>query len=192
MGQNPRSQALRQHRHTDYRDAGKVLNEDALLSLLDTLSGPPFLLILDGVQDPHNLGACLRTADAAGVHCVIVPKDRSVTMTDTVRRTACGAAEHVPFTQVTNLARTMGHLKAKGIWMVGTADEASRSLYETELTGPMALVMGFEGSGLRRLTRENCDLLIRIPMLGSVESLNVSVAAGVCLFEAVRQRQSLP
>ena len=167
-----------------------MLNEDSLLTLLEKISAAPFLLILDGVQDPHNLGACLRSADAAGVHAVVAPKDRSVAFTDTVRRVACGAAEHVPFAQVTNLARTMEHLKTKGLWMIGTDDEASQSLYEADLKGPMALVMGFEGSGLRRLTREHCDVLVRIPMLGSVESLNVSVATGVCLFEAVRQRQS--
>ena len=149
---------------------------------------PAFLLILDNIQDPHNLGACLRSADAAGVHAVIAPKDRSVGITDTVRLVACGAAEHVPFVQVTNLARTIRQLKKSGIWIYGAAGKAAESLYKTDLSGPLAIVMGSEGKGLRRLTSEHCDFLISIPMAGSAESLNVSVAAGICLFEAVRQR----
>jgi len=145
-------------------------------------------LILDGIQDPHNLGACLRSADAAGVHAVIAPKDRAVSLTDTVRQVACGAAEYVPFVTVTNLARTLRELKDKGLWLIGTADNAKQSLYDVDLSGPLALVMGAEGKGLRRLTREGCDFIVHIPIAGSVECLNVSVATGVCLFEAVRQR----
>lgn len=145
------------------------------------------LLILDGVTDPHNLGACLRTADAAGVTVVIAPKDRSVAITPTVRKVACGAAETVPFIQVTNLARTLTYLQQQGIWIYGTADEASQSLYHTQFPAKVALVLGAEGAGLRRLTREHCDALIAIPMHGSVSSLNVSVATGICLFEVVRQ-----
>jgi 23S rRNA (guanosine2251-2'-O)-methyltransferase len=149
----------------------------------------PLLLILDQVQDPHNLGACLRTADAAGVHAVVAPKNRAASLTETVVRISAGGAEHVPFIQVTNLARTLGLLQEAGVWIIGTADEAERTLYEVDLTGPHGLVMGFEGSGMRRLTAEKCDELVRIPMFGAVECLNVSVATGVCLFEAVRQRQ---
>lgn len=174
--------------HADLHRDVHTLDDNDLLDLLDRLATTPFLLVLDGVQDPHNLGACLRTADAAGAQAVIAPKDRAVSLTETVRRIATGAAEHVPFVQVTNLARTLDKLKERGIWVVGTADEAPQSIYDTDLTGPLALVMGFEGTGLRRLTREKCDLLASVPMAGSVESLNVSVAAGVCLFEAVRQR----
>ena len=148
----------------------------------------PFFLVLDGVQDPHNLGAILRSADAAGVDAVIVPKDRAVSVTETVRRISVGAADHVPFVQVVNLARALDRLKEAGVWLVGTSDHGDRSLYETELTGPLAIVMGAEAEGMRRLTEERCDFLVRIPMLGHVECLNVSVATGVCLFEAVRQR----
>ncbi len=191
MGKNPRSQQRRAHRHTDFSIGVAVLNEDDLIILLESLKEPPFLLILDEINDPHNLGACLRSADAAGVHAVIVPKDRSVSLTETVRRVACGAAEKVPFVQATNLARVMDKLREAGIWIVGTADEARDSLYKTSLAGPLALVMGSEGKGLRRLTREKCDFLVKIPMFGSVESLNVSVAAGICLFEALRQRKVL-
>jgi 23S rRNA (guanosine2251-2'-O)-methyltransferase len=165
-----------------------VLGEGALDALLDGLSGPPLLLILDGVQDPHNLGACLRTADAAGVTAVIVPRDRAAGLSSTVRKVASGAAETVPLVQVVNLARTLRWLKERGVWLIGAADEASGPLYGQSLTGPIALVLGAEEAGLRRLTRELCDALVNIPMLGVVESLNVSVAAGVMLFEAVRQR----
>lgn len=167
---------------------GKKYDESELWTLLDDISEPPLLLILDGVTDPHNLGACLRTADAAGVHAVIIPKDNSAGMTETVRKVACGAAETVPLIPVTNLARAMRQLQEKGIWIVGTAGEATVSVYDAPFTGPLAVVMGAEGSGMRRLTREHCDHLINIPMAGSVSSLNVSVATGVCLFEAVRQR----
>lgn len=166
-------------------------DEHALMDFLDGLSAPPFLLLLDNVTDPHNLGACLRTADAAGVHAVITPRDKSAPITPVVRKVAVGAAESLPFFQVTNLARTMAALRARGIWLIGTAlEEGAKPLYATDLKGPLGVVMGAEGSGLRRLTREHCDLLVCIPMAGSVESLNVSVATGVTLFEARRQRQA--
>lgn len=165
------------------------LREDDLDALLDRLDAP-LLLVLDGITDPHNLGACLRTADAAGVHAVIAPKDRSAALNPTVRKVACGAAERVPFITVTNLARTLRLLKDRNVWVVGTAGEASDSIYQSKLTGALALVMGAEGEGMRRLTREHCDQLVHIPMFGTVSSLNVSVATGVCLFEAVRQRSA--
>ncbi|MEQ9834474.1 23S rRNA (guanosine(2251)-2'-O)-methyltransferase RlmB [Pectobacterium versatile] len=166
---------------------GRKYQENDLPAMLDNLE-TPFLLILDGVTDPHNLGACLRSADGAGVHAVIVPRDRSAQLNATVKKVACGAAETVPVISVTNLARTMRLLQERNIWIVGTAGEADHTLYQSKLTGPLALVMGAEGEGMRRLTREHCDELISIPMAGSVSSLNVSVATGVCLFEAVRQR----
>ncbi|MBL8265597.1 23S rRNA (guanosine(2251)-2'-O)-methyltransferase RlmB [Steroidobacter sp.] len=166
-----------------------VLGEGALDDLLDSASSAPLLLVLDGVQDPHNLGACLRTADAAGVTAVIVPKDRAAGLSAVVRKVASGAAETVPLIQVTNLARTLRWLKEREIWIVGTDDQAPHSLYASKLTGPLAVVLGAEGTGLRRLTRENCDALVSIPMRGVVESLNVSVATGVLLYEALRQRQ---
>jgi 23S rRNA (guanosine2251-2'-O)-methyltransferase len=168
------------------RSAG-VLGEGALDELLDK-TAVPFLLILDGVQDPHNLGACLRTADAAGVTAVIVPRDRAAGLSPTVRKVASGAAETVPLIQVVNLARTLRWLKERQIWVIGTDDEAPKSLFQSSFTGPLALVLGAEGQGLRRLTKENCDALISIPMVGAVESLNVSVATGVVLYEALRQR----
>lgn len=140
------------------------------------------------MTDPHNLGACLRTADAAGVHAVIVPKDKSASLTPVARKVACGAAETVPLVRVTNLARCLRGLQELGVWLVGTAGEATTSLYQADLKGPLALVMGAEGKGMRRLTREHCDLLVTIPMHGHVDSLNVSVATGICLYEAVRQR----
>ncbi|WP_409421969.1 23S rRNA (guanosine(2251)-2'-O)-methyltransferase RlmB [Pseudaeromonas sp. ZJS20] len=167
---------------------GKKYEEADLWDLLDK-QPHPFLLVLDGVTDPHNLGACLRSADAAGVHALIVPRDKSVSLNATARKVACGAAETVPFIQVTNLARTLRELKDRNVWVVGTAGETDDELFDAKLTGPLALVMGAEGSGLRRLTREHCDQLIRIPMAGAVSSLNVSVATGICLFEAVRQRR---
>lgn len=166
-----------------------VLGEGALDDLLDATTTPPLLLVLDGVQDPHNLGACMRTADAAGVAAVVVPKDRAAGLSATVRKVASGAAESVPLIQVTNLARTLRWMKEREIWIVGTDDQAEHSLYGAKLTGPLAIVLGAEGTGLRRLTRENCDALVSIPMQGIVESLNVSVAAGVLLYEAVRQRR---
>ena len=167
----------------------QVWGENMLDELLQRSEGPPLLLVLDGVTDPHNLGACLRTADAAGVQAVIVPKDKSATLNATVRKVACGAAEVVPLVAVTNLARTLEKLQQKGVWVVGTAGEAEQELYAQDFTGAIALVMGAEGRGMRRLTRERCDYLVRLPMAGSVSSLNVSVATGICLFEAVRQRR---
>jgi 23S rRNA (guanosine2251-2'-O)-methyltransferase len=149
---------------------------------------PPLVLVLDGVQDPHNLGACLRTADACGALAVVIPKDRAVQMNATVRKVAAGAAETTPLAVVTNLARALRLLKEAGLWIVGADAEAPKLAHETDLTGPIALVMGAEGSGLRQLTRETCDLLVRLPQAGAVESLNVSVAAGMLMYETVRQR----
>ena len=166
----------------------KTYTENDLYDLLDGLEETPFLLVLDGVTDPHNLGACLRTAEGAGIHAVIAPKDNAVSLTPTVRKVASGAAEVVPFIPVTNLARTLDTLKERGIWLTGTSDKAKQTLYQADLKGPMALVMGAEGTGIRRLTEERCDFLISIPMKGQVSSLNVSVATGVCLYEALRQR----
>lgn len=166
-----------------------MLGEGALDELLDR-ADVPLLLVLDGVQDPHNLGACLRTADAAGVTAVIVPRDRAAGLSPTVRKVASGAAETVPLIQVTNLARTLRWLKERSVWVVGTDGEADQSVYQASMTGPLAIVLGAEGSGLRRLTRETCDALVRIPMQGVVESLNVSVATGITLYEAVRQREA--
>jgi len=164
---------------------------DAMLEeLLDRTEGAPLLLVLDGVTDPHNLGACLRTADAAGALAVVIPKDKSATLNATVRKVACGAAEVIPLVAVTNLARTLEKLQQRGLWVVGTAGEAEQEIYDQDLRGPIVLVMGAEGKGMRRLTREHCDFLVRLPMAGSVSSLNVSVATGVCLFEALRQRRS--
>tara|TARA_R110002110_G_scaffold415860_1_gene658719 strand:- start:36806 stop:37573 length:768 start_codon:yes stop_codon:yes gene_type:complete len=164
--------------------------EADLLSTLKGLQHPALLLVLDGVTDPHNLGACLRSADAAGVDAVIVPRDKSADLTPVVRKVACGAAETVPFVRVTNLSRTLQALQQLGVWIYGTAGEAEASVYASDLASSAAIVMGGEGGGLRRLTRENCDYLMRLPMAGSVSSLNVSVATGICLFEAVRQRQA--
>ncbi|HWL28478.1 MAG TPA: 23S rRNA (guanosine(2251)-2'-O)-methyltransferase RlmB [Burkholderiaceae bacterium] len=164
---------------------------DEVLDLLEDKAEPPLLLILDGVTDPHNLGACLRTADAAGVHAVIAPRDRAVGLNSTVQRVACGAASTVPYIMVTNLARTMRQLKERDVWLVGTDDQAEHSMHRVDARRAMAWVMGAEGEGMRRLTRENCDELVNIPMLGSVESLNVSVASAVCLYESVRQRRSI-
>ena len=169
----------------------QVWGEAMLEELLDRREGPPLLLVLDGVTDPHNLGACLRTADAAGALAVIVPKDKSATLNATVRKVACGAAEVIPLVAVTNLARTLEKLQQRGLWLVGTAGEAEQELYQQDLTGPTVLIMGAEGRGMRRLTRDHCDYLVKLPMAGSVSSLNVSVATGVCLFEAVRQRRAV-
>lgn len=165
-----------------------ALTEEQLFTLLDNLAEPPLLLLLDGVQDPHNLGACLRTAEAAGVHAVVVPKDRAVGLTPAVRKVASGAAERIPFVSVTNLARLMRELRKRGLWLVGAVLEGEESLYRMDLKGPLGLVLGAEDRGLRRLTREHCDCLAHIPIGGAVGSLNVSVAAGVCLFEVRRQR----
>lgn len=163
-----------------YKDIHDILESD--------LKEPPFFLVLDGVEDPHNLGACLRVADAMGVHAVIAPKDRAVGLNATVRKVACGAAETVPFIAVTNLARTLRELKEAGVFVVGTTMDAPTSLLNTKLDGAIAIVLGAEGDGIRRLTAETCDALVTIPMFGSVESLNVSVASGICLYEARRQR----
>jgi 23S rRNA (guanosine2251-2'-O)-methyltransferase len=160
----------------------------SLDDLLDSLAQPPLLLVLDGVTDPHNLGACLRVADGAGAHAVIAPKDHAVGINATVAKVASGAAETVPYFMVTNLARTLGELKERSIWCIGTADDAPQTIYQADLKSPVALVLGAEGAGMRQLTRKTCDSLVKIPMRGAVESLNVSVAAGVCLFEALRQR----
>jgi 23S rRNA (guanosine2251-2'-O)-methyltransferase len=169
-------------------EAGNIRGEKDLDFLLDSIAGAPLILVLDGVQDPHNLGACLRTAEAAGAGLVILPKDRSAGLTPVARRAASGAAETMPIVVATNLARVLRRLKEKGVWLAGTTDQASKNLYEFDLSGPLALVMGSEGKGMRRLTAELCDYQMRIPMQGSVSSLNVSVATAVCLFEAVRQR----
>lgn len=160
-----------------------------LEQMLQQLSKPALLLVLDGVTDPHNLGACLRTADAAGADALIIPKDKSATINATVRKVACGAADTVPVYEVTNLSRTLQQLKQFGVWVIGTAGEAEQYIHHIDLKEPTAIVMGAEGKGLRRLTREQCDHLAKLPMAGSVSSLNVSVATGICLFEAVRQRQ---
>jgi 23S rRNA (guanosine2251-2'-O)-methyltransferase len=162
--------------------------ESDLYRMIEASERPVLLLLLDGVTDPHNLGACLRSADAAGVDAVIVPKDKSADLSPVSRKVASGAAEHVPFVKVTNIARTMEALKERGVWLFGTAGEAEKTIYNSDLTGSVALIMGAEGAGLRRLTREGCDHLVKLPMSGSVSSLNVSVATGVCLFEIVRQR----
>jgi 23S rRNA (guanosine2251-2'-O)-methyltransferase len=165
-----------------------AIGEDDLDGLVKAAGPQALLLVLDGVQDPHNLGACLRTADAAGVTAVVAPRDRAAGLTPVARKVATGAAESVPFVQVTNLARTLGKLKEAGVWVVGTEAEAGKSLHEASLTGPLAVVMGAEGTGMRRLTREACDFTVRLPMRGVVESLNVSVATGIVLYEALRQR----
>jgi 23S rRNA (guanosine2251-2'-O)-methyltransferase len=184
----------RENRHVrplESETAAPALDEDDLMQIVSE-AAVPFLLILDCVQDPHNLGAILRTADAAGIHAVVAPKDKAAGITETVRRVSVGAADCVPFVQVTNLARTMEKLKQAGVWLVGTSDRAAKTLYEQDLTGPLGLVLGAEEKGMRRLTEENCDFLISIPMAGKIECLNVSVATGVCLFEAVRQRRPTP
>jgi 23S rRNA (guanosine2251-2'-O)-methyltransferase len=170
----------------------EVHDEAYLKALLKRLPTTPLLLVLDGVQDPHNLGACLRTADAVGVQALIAPRNRSVGLNATVCKVASGAALGVPFVQVVNLVRCLEWLQRQGVWLVGTAAEADLELYQADLRGPLAIVMGGEDKGLRRLTREHCDILVRLPMGGIVESLNVSVATGVALYEAVRQRQASP
>jgi 23S rRNA (guanosine2251-2'-O)-methyltransferase len=177
------------HRHQGV--VAKVLPLPAAKSLddlLDAVDGPPLLLVLDGVTDPHNLGACLRVADGAGAHAVIAPKDHAVGINATVSKVASGAAETVPYFMVTNLARTLNELKERDVWVVGTSDEAPATLYAADLKRPLALVLGAEGSGMRQLTAKTCDELVSLPMAGSVSSLNVSVASGICLYEAVRQR----
>jgi 23S rRNA (guanosine2251-2'-O)-methyltransferase len=161
---------------------------DEVLEALDASGQPPLLLVLDGVTDPHNLGACLRVADGAGAHAVIAPKDHAAGINATVAKVASGAAETMPYFMVTNLARTLGELKERNIWVIGTSDDAPKTLYQVDLKAPVALVLGAEGAGMRQLTRKTCDELVGIPMRGAVESLNVSVASGVCLYEALRQR----
>ncbi len=161
---------------------------DDLLDQVEATGEAPLLLVLDGVTDPHNLGACLRVADGAGAHAVIAPKDHAVGLNATVAKVASGAAETMPYFMVTNLARTLGELKERNIWIIGTSDDAPKTLYQVDLKGPVALVLGAEGAGMRQLTRKTCDELVSIPMHGAVESLNVSVASGVCLYEALRQR----
>jgi 23S rRNA (guanosine2251-2'-O)-methyltransferase len=186
-----REHEARENRHVrkveENTSSGPALDEDDLMRIVAE-TPVPFLLILDCVQDPHNLGAILRTADGAGVHAVVAPKDKAAGITETVRRISVGAADHVPFVQVTNLARTMEQLKKAGVWLVGTTDHTDKLLYELDLKGPLAIVLGAEEKGMRRLTEENCDFLAKLPMAGKVECLNVSVSAGVCLYEAVRQR----
>lgn len=163
---------------------------DEVLEDVEGAGGVPLVLVLDGVTDPHNLGACLRVADGAGAHAVVAPKDHAVGINATVAKVASGAAETVPYKMVTNLARTLGELKDRGLRVVGTAEDAPQTIWQADLSGPLALVLGAEGPGMRQLTKKTCDELVRIPMAGAVESLNVSVAAGVCLFEAARQRSS--
>lgn len=171
--------------------ASRMKTKITLEEVFSSIADSPFLLVLDEVQDPHNLGACLRTADAAGIHAVIVPENRACQLTSIVRAASSGAADNVPLIQVTNLVRTLRWLQEQGVWLIGTDDESQTSLFETKLTGSLAFVLGSEGNGLRRLTRETCDTLVRIPMLGKVKNLNVSVATGVCLYEAARQRLDL-
>ncbi len=166
-----------------------VAMSHSLDDTLDAVDGDPLILVLDGITDPHNLGACLRVADGAGAHAVIAPKDHAVGVNATVAKVASGAAETVPYFMVTNLARTLNELKERNILVVGTSDTAEQSLYDVDLSGPVALVLGAEGSGMRQLTGKTCDLLVRLPMKGAVESLNVSVASGICLYEALRQRE---
>lgn len=165
-----------------------IAQAKSLDDLLDQLNEPPLLLVLDGITDPHNLGACLRVADGAGAHAVIAPKDHAAGINATVAKVASGAAETMPYFMVTNLSRTLGELKERNIWCIGTSDDAPKTLYQVDLKGPVALVLGAEGDGMRQLTRKTCDELVSIPMRGAVESLNVSVASGVCLYEAARQR----
>ena len=167
-----------------------VKSLDELLEQLEASGvAQPLLLVLDGVTDPHNLGACLRVADGAGAHAVIAPKDHAAGISAIVSKVASGAAETMPYFMVTNLARTLGELKERNIWCIGTSDDAEKTIYDVNLTGPVALVLGAEGEGMRQLTRKTCDELVSIPMHGAVESLNVSVASGVCLYEALRQRR---
>ncbi|MFN4267029.1 MAG: 23S rRNA (guanosine(2251)-2'-O)-methyltransferase RlmB [Aquabacterium sp.] len=177
------------HRHQGVAAKVEAIQQsNSLDDLLDSLTEPALILVLDGVTDPHNLGACLRVADGVGAHCVIAPKDHAVGINATVSKVASGAAETVPYFMVTNLARTLEELKERDIWVIGTSDQATGTLYEADMKGPVALVLGAEGDGMRQLTSKKCDQLVSIPMLGSVSSLNVSVASGVCLYEARRQR----
>ena len=190
MGKKPRSKSTRTHRHSDLSTDPKTLTESDLFDMIRSKGPDVLLLVLDSVQDPHNLGACLRTAEGAGVMAVVTTKDRTAPMTQVVRTVACGAAERVPLVRVTNLSRFLGELKNLDVWLIGTSDSAEKSVYDLDLTGSVAFVMGTEGAGLRRLTAENCDFMARIPMRGELSSLNLSVATGICLYEAVRQRNS--
>ena len=177
------------HRHQGVAARVETITVSSSLDdTLDAVDGPPLILVLDGITDPHNLGACLRVADGAGAHAVIAPKDHAVGINATVAKVASGAADTVPYFMVTNLARTLNELKERDIRVIGTSADAQQSLYDLDLTGPVAIVLGAEGSGMRQLTSKTCDELVRLPMAGAVESLNVSVASGVCLYEAVRQR----
>lgn len=184
-----RAPAARANRHAAVVNLAGIpaWDEDRFFQELATKKDP-LVLLLDEITDPHNLGACLRTANACGALAVLTPKHHSASVTETVIRVSCGAALHTPVVEVSNLARAMDHLKQAGVWLVGTDDRAEKLLHQVDLKGPIGLVMGAEGSGMRRLTRESCDFLVRIPMLGQVPCLNVSVATGVCLYEAVRQR----
>lgn len=175
-----------------YTESASAQWKESDLPRLISEAKPPFFLILDGVQDPHNLGACLRSANAAGVTAVIAPKDNAVSLTATVRKVACGAEQFTPFIQVTNLARTLKELKEAGVWLVGLEGDTEQSLYTLDLKGPLGIILGAEGSGMRRLTKENCDFIAKIPMVGQIESLNVSNACAITLFEALRQRQIPP
>jgi 23S rRNA (guanosine2251-2'-O)-methyltransferase len=190
VGRRPKRPKARENQHS--LGGGFIERDESDLQEILESNQAPLFLVLDGVQDPHNLGACLRTADGAGVDAVIAPRNRAVGMTETVTRISCGASQNIPFIQVTNIVRSLKEMQKSGVWAVGTADGAeSTSLYDVDFKGPMALVMGAEGKGLRRLTQETCDLVVRIPMMGKVDCLNVSVATGVCLYEALRQRGSL-
>ncbi len=180
----------RANRHFDLSKVVAVFPEEKLDSILETVE-KPLLLVLDGIQDPHNLGACLRVADAAGVNAVVVPKNRAASITPTVRKIACGGAENVVFVQVVNIPRTLEKITHQGVFILGTSDKATKSLYDFDLTGPTAIVIGSEANGMRRLTSERCGALASIPMSGKVECLNASVSAGVVLFEVVRQRKML-
>jgi 23S rRNA (guanosine2251-2'-O)-methyltransferase len=188
-----REDGARENRHVrslaSEAEAIPARNEDDVWDVIAESKTPALVLILDCIQDVHNLGAILRTADGAGVTAVVAPKDKAASITETVRRVSTGAADWVPFFQVTNLARFMEKLKEVGVWIVGTSDRCDKTLYQMDLKGPIAIVMGAEGKGMRRLTEENCDFLCKLPMAGKVECLNVSVATGVCLYEAVRQRK---
>jgi len=190
MRHKGREGGARENKHVRGDRADKRSGVRAEEDLYDLLANDenPLLLVIDCVQDPHNLGAILRTADGAGVTAVVAPKDKSAGITETVRRISVGAADSVPFFRVTNLSRTMKKLQEAGVWLVGTSDAGEGSLYEVNMTGPMGIVIGAEGEGMRRLTEENCDFLVKIPMAGKVECLNASVATAVCLYEAVRQR----
>jgi 23S rRNA (guanosine2251-2'-O)-methyltransferase len=182
------SKSLGRKTHGNPQASISTLNEDEALEFIESFHGDPFVLLLDQVQDPRNLGACLRSADGAGVDLVVIPTDRSAGLTEVVRHVAAGAAESLSLARAKNLSRFMARLKELGVKLVGTSDQAKHSIFESDLQGPIGLVVGAEGTGIRRLTADNCDLLANIPMTGGVDCLNVSVATGVCLFEIRRQR----